>query len=69
MTLVYHQQYTFSFEIVFQSHHSGNLSEQIWDCYQCILHVTATCNLRSESTFLRMPQDNRRTNYPRSLLR
>jgi hypothetical protein len=52
---------------VFQSHHSDNLSKHSWNCYQCILHVTTTCSLRTESTFLWMREDNRGRKYPRKL--
>jgi hypothetical protein len=42
---------------VFQTHQTGNLSKHNWKSHQCILHVTATCYLCTESTFLWMRQD------------
>jgi hypothetical protein len=54
---------------VSQSHETGNLSKNSWESHKCIIHVTATCILYTESTLLWMRQDSRGRKCPRSLLR
>jgi hypothetical protein len=49
--------YVFIPNKVFQTHKTGNLSKHSWESHQCILHMTATCTLCTESTFLWMHQD------------
>ena len=69
MTLACHQQYTFSFEIVFQSHNNDKFSKQLGEPSVHSSSDRNFCNLRSESTFLWMREDNRRRKCPRNLLR
>jgi hypothetical protein len=46
--------YVFIPNKVVQTHQTGSLSKHSWESHQCILHVTATCGLCTESTFLWM---------------